>query len=178
MNNRKLVLYNAPFNCIQFELVPARVPTELSKAYVQLANYANDQINWHNSVSVELTLSIVIDLVVILHNLRGTRTFDKLGSSQQKRFKFGFGSSEHYGYGLWLELNKSKPGGSDQMKKPRLLLTVSGRLGDIISLKAFVIGVLNTYLLERTGTTYTVSEIINQLVNPPAISSLEQSTQL
>lgn len=182
MNSRKIVIYNSPYNCVQFELVLGSPGTNSSKAYLQLANYSGEDINWKKAVSIELTLSIVIDMVVILHNLRGTKKYDDLGHPQKKNFKFGFATSEHYGYSLWIELkpstdktkaaNEQEAASQKQITKPRLLLTTAGRLGDIISLKAFLIGVLNTYLLERTGISYSVSEIINQLLNPEAISNL------
>jgi hypothetical protein len=175
MNNRKIVIYNTPNNCVQFEFVPkgSLNATQDSACYILMAGYSGDTINWKNAVSIELTMTMLIDMIAILHQLDGNRVYQNIGKNQNKHMKFGISKSERYPNGLWIEINE-KIGQGLKLKKPTIYVSASGRLGDLISLKAFMIGALNGLLQEQTGMTYSVSEILRDLLNTSIISSLQQ----
>lgn len=173
MNSRKLVLYNPPYNAVQFEFVATGIDKSKScTCYVQLANYKGEGIDWQRSVSLEVSMSMLIDMIAILHELNGSRNYKDIGKARNKTFKFGVAFTEKYKNALWIELNETLADNSLVLTKPKLALTIGGRLGDVISLKAFLIGALNGYLLEQTGMTYTIHDIITDLLNTPAISRL------
>jgi hypothetical protein len=175
MNNRKIVIYNTPNNCVQFEFIPkgSLNANQASACYMQMACYSGDSINWTNSVKIELTMTMLIDMIAILHQLDGNRFYQNIGKNQNKHLKFGVSKSERYQNGLWIEINE-KIGQDFKLSKPRIYVSASGRLGDLISLKAFMIGALNSLLQEQTGMTYSVSEILRDLLNTSIISSLQQ----
>lgn len=175
MNNRKLVLYNSPYNCIQFEFVPKGTLNSKneSSCYMQMAEYSGSTINWQNGVSIELTMTMLIDMIAILHQLNGHRHYEKIGKNQNKNLKFGIGASRKYTSGLWVEMNELV-GSSLKLSRPKIYISAAGRLGDLISLKAFMIGALNSLLEEQTGMRYSVSEIIHDLLNTSKISNLNE----
>jgi hypothetical protein len=170
MNNRKLVLYNSPNNAVQFEFIK-KENAGLSSCYLQMACYSGEHINWQNNVSIELSMTMLIEMISILHQLNGQRIYTNLGKNQKKILKFGIGESKNFARALWIELNEDI-GNELKLRKPKIAISVAARLGDLITLKAFMIGALSNMLVEETGVSYTVTEIMSDLLNPSAIAKL------